>query len=1280
MAERKISKVKYGNTERMSFAQIHEVIDMPDLVEVQKKSYYDFVDNGIREVLRDVSPITDYSGRVALYFEDYSLGYKDGSSQKRNYTEKECKDRDATFAVPLYVKVRLENIETGESTRSEVYMGDMPRMTPTGSFIINGAERVVISQLVRSPGAYFDYKKDVKTGQAHYSATNIPSRGAWLEFDEDPSGVLWVRVDRQKKVLATVLLSCLSAVTESGFGTEEALKKIFNNDPMIEVTCARYGDKDDKHELSEERALLELNHKLRSGETPTIDSIKSFIAGMFFDRRKYDLSRVGRYKYNKKMALRYRAAGKRVARDIIDEDGVVYARAENKQTHTSADVLTEELAVKIQNAGINEIWVIADDGKEFNIIGNNHVDLAGYIDVDPLSIGINEMVYYPTLKRLMAEADGNREKLAELCSKNVDELIVKHLVVEDVISTVNYIMGLHRGFGSCDNIDHLGNRRVRSVGELLQNQFRIGMSRLERVVRERMQIQTESELSAQTLINVRPVSSAIKEFFGSSQLSQFMDETNPIAELTHRRKLSALGPGGLNREHVTFEVRDVHYTHYSRMCPIETPEGQNIGLISSLSSYARINQYGYIEAPYRRVDKTTHQVTDIVDYLPADEEDRYMIAQASEPLDENNRFVKERVMMRYRDQIGEVSRDRIDYIDVSPRQMVSVATALIPFLENDDSHRALMASNMQRQAVPLLRTEAPIVGTGIEHKIAYDSGVMVIARKSGVVDYVDAERIIVVEDDGNRQMYILKKFVGSNQGTCINQRAIVGKGDRVKAGQVIADGHSTSQAELALGKNVLVGFMGWEGYNYEDAILISERLAKDDVFTSIHINKHETEARDTKLGAEEITRDIPNVSPEALKNLDEDGIIRVGAEVDSGDILVGKVTPKGETDLTPEERLLRAIFGDKAREVRDTSLKVPHGEGGIVVDVKVFTRANRDEMKPGVNKLVRVYIAQKRKISVGDKMAGRHGNKGVISRVLPEADMPFMDDGTPLQIVLNPLGVPSRMNIGQVLEVHLGLVAKALGWKVATPVFDGAIESDIQKLLKDNGYVSPNGEVDGKIQMYDGRTGEPFENRATVGYMYMLKLIHLVDDKMHARSTGPYSLVTQQPLGGKAQNGGQRFGEMEVWALYAYGAANVLQEIMTVKSDDIAGRSKTYDSIIRGMDVSEPGIPESFKVLIKELQALALDVKVLTEDKEEIGIKELMDDEPVLYDAEPTPKHFDGSLLSEDDDISMDSDILGGLDDYDDDEDGITGGGLFEEEVEVADPFADGSFDDDKED
>ncbi len=1285
MAERKISKVKYGNTERMSFAQIHEVIDMPNLVEVQKKSYNDFIDNGIKEVLRDFSPITDYSNRVELFFEDYSLGYRDGSNQKRNYTEKECKDRDATFAVPLYVKVRLRNCETDESVRSEVYMGDLPRMTPTGSFIINGAERVVISQLVRSPGVYFDYKKDVKTGQAHYSAQNIPSRGAWLEFEEDSSGVLWVRVDRQKKVLATVLLSCLSAVTDGGFGSEEGLKRIFSNDPMIELTCARYGDKEDKSAIDEERALYELNHKLRSGETPTIDSIKSFIYGMFFDRRKYDLSRVGRYKYNKKLHLRYRADGYRVARDIVDEDGVVYARAENKETHTSADVLTEELAVKIQNAGINNIWVLTEDGEEFNIISNNHVDLAQYVDCDPRTLGINEMVYYPALKKLMDEADGNREKLAELCSQNIDELIVKHIVVEDVIATVNYIMGLHRGFGSCDNIDHLGNRRVRSVGELLQNQFRIGMSRLERVVRERMQIQTETELSAQTLINVRPVSSAIKEFFGSSQLSQFMDETNPIAELTHRRKLSALGPGGLNREHVTFEVRDVHYTHYSRMCPIETPEGQNIGLISSLSSFARINEYGYIEAPYRRVDKETHCVTDIVDYLPADEEDRYMIAQASEPLDENNRFVKERVMMRYRDLIGEVSRERIDYVDVSPRQMVSVATALIPFLENDDSHRALMASNMQRQAVPLLKTEAPIVGTGIEHKIAYDSGVMVIAREAGVVDYVDAERIIVLENgEGgkpNRQMYLLKKFVGSNQGTCINQRPIVSKGDKVTKGQVLADGHSTSQTELALGKNILVGFMGWEGYNYEDAILISERIAKDDVFTSIHINKHETEARDTKLGAEEITRDIPNVSPEALKNLDEDGIVRVGAEVNAGDILVGKVTPKGETDLTPEERLLRAIFGDKAREVRDTSLKVPHGEGGIVVDVKVFTRANRDEMKPGVNKLVRVYIAQKRKISVGDKMAGRHGNKGVISRVLPEEDMPFMADGTPLQIVLNPLGVPSRMNIGQVLEVHLGLVAKALGWKVSTPVFDGAIESDIEKLLAENGYVNEDGTVDGKIQMYDGRTGEPFENRATVGYMYMLKLIHLVDDKMHARSTGPYSLVTQQPLGGKAQNGGQRFGEMEVWALYAYGAANVLQEIMTVKSDDVAGRSKTYDSIIRGMDISEPGVPESFKVLIKELQALALDVKVLTEDKEEIGIKELMDDEPVMYDAEPTQKHYDSSLFANDgDEADSVADILGGLGDDDVSDELDDNGSLFEEDVDLADPFDGGDFDDDFDD
>ena len=1271
MADRKITKVKYGNTERMSFAQIHEVIDMPDLVEVQKTSYNDFIDNGIKEVLGDFSPITDYSNRVELYFEDYSLGYREGGNSKRNYTEKECKDRDATYAVPLYVKVRLRNCETGENTRSEVYMGDLPRMTPTGSFIINGAERVVVSQLVRSPGVYFDFKKDVKTGQAHYSAQNIPSRGAWLEFEEDSAGVLWVRVDRQKKVLATVLLSCLSAVTDSGFGTDEALKRIFNNEPMIEVTCARYADKDDKDQLSEERALYELNHKLRSGETPTLDSVKAFIYGMFFDRRKYDLSRVGRYKYNKKLALRYRVDGYRVSRDVVDEDGVVYARAENKHTHTSADILDEALAVKIQNAGINEVWVYDEDGAEFNVISNNHVDLKEYIDVDPRSIGITEMVYYPALKALMDEADGDREKLASLCAQNVDKLVVKHIVVEDIIATVNYIMGLHHGFGSCDNIDHLGNRRVRSVGELLQNQFRIGMSRLERVVRERMQIQSETELSPQTLINVRPVSSAIKEFFGSSQLSQFMDETNPIAELTHKRKLSALGPGGLNREHVTFEVRDVHYTHYSRMCPIETPEGQNIGLISSLTSYARINECGYIEAPYRRVDKVNHRVTDIVDYLPADEEDRYMIAQAREPLDENNWFVKPRVMMRYRDLIGEVSSDRIDYVDVSPRQMVSVATALIPFLENDDSHRALMASNMQRQAVPLLRTEAPIVGTGIEHKIAYDSGVMIIARESGVVEYVDAERIIVKEDNGKSQMYLLKKFVGSNQGTCINQRPIVSKGDRVEKGNVLADGHSTSQAELALGKTILVGFMSWEGYNYEDAILISERIAKDDVFTSIHINKHETEARDTKLGPEEITRDIPNVSPEALKNLDEDGIVRVGAEVDSGDILVGKVTPKGETDLTPEERLLRAIFGDKAREVRDTSLKVPHGEGGIVVDVKVFTRANRDEMKPGVSKLVRVYIAQKRKISVGDKMAGRHGNKGVVSRVLPEEDMPFMADGTPLQIVLNPLGVPSRMNIGQVLEVHLGLVAKALGWKVATPVFDGAIESDIEKLLKQNGYVSPEGEVDGKIQMYDGRTGDPFENRATVGYMYMLKLIHLVDDKMHARSTGPYSLVTQQPLGGKAQNGGQRFGEMEVWALYAYGAANVLQEIMTVKSDDITGRSKTYDSIIRGMDVSEPGVPESFKVLIKELQALSLDVKVLTENREEIGIKDLMDDEPVMYDAEPTIKHYDAQAFAADDDL------MGALDDDsdEDDEDDMSDANLFDDDLDIPDDVFTGDED-----
>mgnify|MGYP004659363249 FL=1 len=1290
MSGRTIKKVKYGNTERRSFAQVNEVCKMPYLVEVQKDSYGEFLKNGIGEVFKDFSPIRDFSNKMELYFEGYHL------EMTPKYTEKECKDRDATYAVPLKVKVRLVHKETGLVTEQEVFMGDIPLMTPNGSFIINGAERVIVSQLVRSPGVYFDFSKDVRTGENYYAATNIPSRGAWLEFQEDDKGVLWVHVDRQRKVQASVLMRSLSAVLETKFeeplqilddykyvpfegsaaGAEpyfvfsdnEGMTKLFKGEKLMAETIAK--DTAD----NEDDGLKELNRKLRPGEIPNIDSIKQFVRGLFFDRRKYDLSRVGRYKYDKKLALAARITGKRAAEDVVDDNGELFVAAGKR--------ITEDVAWKIQNAGINCVGIKVSGNKQtFYVFGNRHVDIRNFVSLsdDELdALEINEKVYYPTLKRVLDEAAGDNEKLKELIVENRDLLIVKHLLVDDVIATINYVEGLRYGVGYCDNIDHLGNRRVRSVGELLQNQFRIGIARLERVVRERMQIQSDSEeATPQNLINIRPVTSAIKEFFGSSQLSQFMDESNPIAELTHKRKLSALGPGGLNRERASFEVRDVHYSHYSRMCPIETPEGQNIGLINSLSSYARVNKYGFIEAPYRRVDKENKRVTDEVIYMPADEEDRYVVAMANEPLDENNWFVNERVMMRYRDDIAERSRDDIDFMDVSPRQMISVATALIPFLENDDTNRALMGSNMQRQAVPLLKPEAPIVGTGIEHKIAYDSGVMVIARKSGTVTYVDAERIRIEEDEatetpeggieivenihsvagkGGKQIaeYVLKKFIGSNQGTCINQKPIVSKGQHVEAGEVIADGPSCDNAELALGRNILIGFMSWEGYNYEDAILISEKIVKDDVFTTIHIEEHELEARDTKLGEEEITRDIPNVGDDALKNLDENGIVRIGAEVESGDILVGKVTPKGETELTPEERLLRAIFGEKAREVRDTSLRVPHGEGGIVVDVKVFTRANKDEMSPGVNKLVRVYIAQKRKISVGDKMAGRHGNKGVVSRILPQEDMPFMADGTPLQIVLNPLGVPSRMNIGQVLEVHLGLVAKALGWKVATPVFDGALESDIEKLLRDNNLgVNDKGEVDGKVQMYDGRTGEPFENRSTVGYMYMIKLIHLVDDKIHARSTGPYSLVTQQPLGGKAQFGGQRFGEMEVWALYAYGAANILQEIMTVKSDDVVGRVKTYESIVKGGNNNEPGVPESFKVLIKELQALALDVKVLNENHEEIGIRELMEDDGFDEADNRAPKPVEGGdFVDGDEQIDLGGDAFDGdLDDWGDDGD-----------------------------
>ena len=1309
MSVRTIRKVKYGNTERRSFAQVHEVCEMPYLVEVQKNSYNEFLKNGIGEVFKDFSPIRDFSNKMELWFLDHHL------EMTPKYTEKECKDRDATYAVPLKVKVRLVNKETGLITEQEVFMGDMPLMTPNGSFIINGAERVVVSQLVRSPGVYFSFVKDIRTGENYFGVTNIPSRGAWLEFQEDDKGVLWVHVDRQRKVQASVLVRVLSAALGTqyeepeptlndfkylpfagsaagaaayeSFSDDESMIRLFNEDPLMKNTIEKDPAK------TEDDALKELNRKLRPGEIPNIDSIKQFVRGLFFDRRKYDLSRVGRYKYNKKLALAARITGQRAFETVADADGVVYVEKGKK--------ITEEVAIRIQNAGINRVGIMVGKDRHCHyVMGNRHVDIAGYVDFDYKELGINEKVYYPALKRLIDQAAGDKETLKKLIAENVDLLIVKHLLVDDVIATINYISGLRYDVGYCDNIDHLGNRRVRSVGELLQNQFRIGIARLERVVRERMQIQNDAEPpTPQNLINIRPVTSAIKEFFGSSQLSQFMDESNPIAELTHKRKLSALGPGGLNRERASFEVRDVHYSHYSRMCPIETPEGQNIGLINSLSSYARINEYGFIEAPYRRVDKVNHRVTDEVHYLAADEEDRYVVAMANEPLDENNWFVNERVMMRYRDDIAERYREDIDYMDVSPRQMISVATALIPFLENDDTNRALMGSNMQRQAVPLLKPEAPIVGTGIEHKIAYDSGVMVVARKSGTVTYVDAERIIVAEDeegestDGGIEIienvkrsvkkgqkptaeYILKKFVGSNQGTCINQKPIVSKGDRVEAGQVIADGHSTENAELALGRNILVGFMSWEGYNYEDAILISEKIVKDDVFTSIHIEEHELEARDTKLGEEEITRDIPNVGDDALKNLDENGIIRVGAEVDSGDILVGKVTPKGETELTPEERLLRAIFGEKAREVRDTSLRVPHGEGGIVVDVKVFTRANKDEMSPGVNKLVRVYIAQKRKISVGDKMAGRHGNKGVISRILPQEDMPFMADGTPLQIVLNPLGVPSRMNIGQVLEVHLGLVAKALGWKVATPVFDGALESDIHKLLEENGFVT-DGKVDGKIQMYDGRTGEPFENRSTVGYMYMIKLIHLVDDKIHARSTGPYSLVTQQPLGGKAQFGGQRFGEMEVWALYAYGAANILQEIMTVKSDDVVGRVKTYESIVKGGNNNEPGVPESFKVLIKELQALALDVEVLNEDKQEIGIRELIEDDRDDEVEFEKKKHYVGGDMNIEDGFDIGENVF--ADDIEDDDAEESGDvSLFDDdELDLGDDPFDGSIIDD---
>jgi len=1290
MSLKTIKKVKFGNAERMSFAQVDEIIQMPYLIDAQKASYKNFVSKGIGEVFKEFSPITDSANRIELHFIDYRL---EGMPK---YTERECKERDETYAVPMRVTVRLVKTQTGEAIDQEVYLGEFPLMTPKGSFIYNGAERVVVSQLVRSPGVSFKFSKDVKSGRDRVNSTMIPYRGSWIEFNEDDKNVLWVQAESKRKIQATVLLRALSSIindprflenekrnwinTGLKFATDEEIAALFGKDELITNTL----DKD--LVKSPDEAVIELNRKIRPGEVPNVDSIRVFLENLFFDRRKYELTRVGRNKFNKKLSLAARIANRVAAHDVIDFDGVVLAK--------KGDIINEALAKKIQNSGLNEVKIFTNKEGEsetiLNVFGNAHVDLANFTKIDVSSLGINEMVYYPVLKHLLAQSGGSDEKLRKLVIENYDKLIVKHILIEDIIATINYILCVKQGVGFVDEIDHLGNRRVRCVGELLQHNFRIGMTRLERAIRDKIQVvQNESETTPQSLVNSRQITGAIREFFGSSQLSQFMEELNPIAELTNKRKLSALGPGGLNRERAGLEVRDVHYTHYSRLCPIETPEGQNIGLISSLSSFARINEYGFIEAPYRKVDKKAGRVTEEVEYLTADLEDRYAIAQATEPRDEKGYLTNDRILARHLEDISERSKHDVDYIDVSPKQMFSVATALIPFLENDATTRALMGSNMQRQAVPLIKPESPIVGTGIEHKIAYDSGVMVIANNAGVVTYVDADNIVVQEEDGKSYNYALKKFIGTNQYSCINQHPIVSKGDRVEKGQIMADGQSTDNGELALGKNVLIGFMSWEGYNYEDAILVSEKIVKDDVFTSIHIAKLELEARETKLGLEEITRDIPNVGDDALKHLDENGVIRVGAEVKSGDILIGKVTPKGETELTPEERLLRAIFGEKAREVRDTSLRVPNGEGGIVVDVKTFTRENKGEMKPGVHELVRVYIAQKRKISVGDKMAGRHGNKGVISRILPEEDMPFMADGTPLQIVLNPLGVPSRMNIGQVLEVHLGLVAKALGCKFATPVFDGASEADIKKLLADNNFVN-DGKVDGKVKMYDGRTGEEFENRATVGYMYMIKLNHLVDDKIHARSTGPYSLVTQQPLGGKAQFGGQRFGEMEVWALYAYGAANILQEIITVKSDDVVGRVKTYESIVKGLNVSEPGIPESFKVLVKELQALSLDIKVLTEDRHEIGIASFIEHEgEEMKEGKGRKGRYEDSKESQTDidiagDINLFDDNLGDDDDdlLDDDAADVNmeGDDLLSSDNglgDIADPFADRILEDD---
>ena len=1236
MEKNRIRPIATGKNMRMSYARRKEVLEMPNLIEIQKNSYKWFLDEGLKEVFDDISPISDYSGHLSLEFVDFELCEEDVK-----YSIEKCKERDATYAAPLKVKVRLYNKEKEEISEHEIFMGDLPLMTETGTFVINGAERVIVSQLVRSPGIYYGIGHD-KIGKKLYSCTVIPNRGAWLEYETDSNDVFYVRVDRTRKVPITVLLRAL------GLGTNDEIREVFGDEPKIEASFAK-----DTSENYQE-GLLELYKKIRPGEPLSVESAESLINAMFFDPRRYDLAKVGRYKFNKKLLLRNRIRGHELAEDVVDTTtGEILATAGTK--------VTAELADLIQNSAVPYVYIQTEERK-VKVLSSMMVELTHYVDCDAKELGVTELVYYPVLAQILEEYSQDPEALAEAIRKNVHELIPKHITKEDILASINYNMHLEYGIGNEDDIDHLGNRRIRAVGELLQNQYRIGLSRLERVVRERMTTHDAEEISPQVLINIKPVQAAVKEFFGSSQLSQFMDQNNPLGELTHKRRLSALGPGGLSRDRAGFEVRDVHYSHYGRMCPIETPEGPNIGLINSLASYAKINEYGFIEAPYRKIDKTDPEnprVTNEVVYMTADEEDNYHVAQANSELDEEGHFVNANVSGRYLDETSEYPKTVFEYMDVSPQMVFSVATALIPFLQNDDANRALMGSNMQRQAVPLLTTEAPVVGTGIEVKAAVDSGVCVVAKKSGTIDYVCSNLIRMTADDGEKIEYHLTKFSRSNQSNCYNQRPIVFKGNHVEAGQVIADGPSTSEGELALGKNPLIGFMTWEGYNYEDAVLLSERLVMDDVYTSIHIEEYEAEARDTKLGPEEITRDVPGVGDEALKDLDDRGIIRVGAEVRAGDILVGKVTPKGETELTAEERLLRAIFGEKAREVRDTSLKVPHGEYGIIVDAKVFTRENGDELSPGVNQAVRIYIAQKRKISVGDKMAGRHGNKGVVSRVLPVEDMPYLPNGRPLDIVLNPLGVPSRMNIGQVLEIHLSLAAKALGFNVATPIFNGANEKDIQDTLElANDYVNlewdefkeKHGEEllpevldylyenrdhrklwkgvpiskEGKVRLRDGRTGEEFDSMVTIGHMHYLKLHHLVDDKIHARSTGPYSLVTQQPLGGKAQFGGQRFGEMEVWALEAYGASYTLQEILTVKSDDVVGRVKTYEAIIKGDNIPEPGIPESFKVLLKELQSLGLDVRVLWEDNTEVEIMETVDysDTDYRYEMEGDSKGY----------------------------------------------------------